>query len=288
MHAYIHSYIPACTTYLDQADSPCSQRSSIHLLRLARMHVYLHACMHMFLHTCMHNCRFDVLAEEDSSPTQAGARGPAKKRYDQQAPTYRMRAMVTLIDMPHIPQGSLVYWMGKADTRAHSLVSYNYKEYAVADAATEDVHTTARPLQVLLSCKDAWTFSESERWVLHDHIRDALRNMQKHELQDYMKKHAQKGKFLQEIKDAMDLRVMRENSVIGMTTTGAATLRGLVQALGAPIVVVEEAAEVNEAHVLAALSPRAKHLIMIGDHKQLRYVCMHAYIYACMYELGMM
>ena len=34
--------------------------------------------------------------------------------------------------------------------------------------------------------------------------------------------------------------------------------------------VVEEAAEVLEAHVLAALAPQTQHLILIGDHEQLR------------------
>ena len=36
------------------------------------------------------------------------------------------------------------------------------------------------------------------------------------------------------------------------------------------ILVVEEAAEVLEAHVLACLSETVQHLILIGDHKQLR------------------
>lgn len=36
------------------------------------------------------------------------------------------------------------------------------------------------------------------------------------------------------------------------------------------IVIVEEAAEVLEAHVLACLAPNTQHLILIGDHEQLR------------------
>ena len=35
-------------------------------------------------------------------------------------------------------------------------------------------------------------------------------------------------------------------------------------------VLVEEAAEIVEPHVIAALPPTAKQLIMIGDHQQLR------------------
>jgi hypothetical protein len=38
----------------------------------------------------------------------------------------------------------------------------------------------------------------------------------------------------------------------------------------AGIVLVEEAGELLEAHVLTSLSPSTKHLILIGDHKQLR------------------
>ena len=36
------------------------------------------------------------------------------------------------------------------------------------------------------------------------------------------------------------------------------------------IVVVEEAAEIFEAHVITSLSPKCEHLILIGDHVQLR------------------
>ncbi|KAG1673298.1 hypothetical protein FOA52_002578 [Chlamydomonas sp. UWO 241] len=60
--------------------------------------------------------------------------------------------------------------------------------------------------------------------------------------------------------------------VIGCTTTAAAKYKDLLQSKGcAPgVVMVEEAGEVLEAHVLTSLSPVTKHLIMIGDHKQLR------------------
>jgi len=55
-----------------------------------------------------------------------------------------------------------------------------------------------------------------------------------------------------------------------MTTTGAANLQAVIRALGPKIVIIEEAAEVLESHVLANLSPQTQHVIMIGDHQQLR------------------
>ena len=36
------------------------------------------------------------------------------------------------------------------------------------------------------------------------------------------------------------------------------------------VVVIEEAAEVMEHHILASLAPSTQHLILIGDHQQLR------------------
>jgi superfamily I DNA and/or RNA helicase len=55
-----------------------------------------------------------------------------------------------------------------------------------------------------------------------------------------------------------------------MTTTGVARHQRLLSALQPEVVIVEEAAEVLEAHLIAALSPATKHLILIGDHLQLR------------------
>ena len=55
-----------------------------------------------------------------------------------------------------------------------------------------------------------------------------------------------------------------------MTTTGAAKYQSLVRRLGCRIIVMEEAAEVLEAHVLASLGDSAEQLLLIGDHQQLR------------------
>ena len=53
---------------------------------------------------------------------------------------------------------------------------------------------------------------------------------------------------------------------IGITTTGASKRSGLLEKVTFPIVVIEEAAEVFEAHIVACLSKFTEHLILIGDH----------------------
>ena len=55
-----------------------------------------------------------------------------------------------------------------------------------------------------------------------------------------------------------------------MTTTGAAIQQDLVRSLEAKIVIVEEAAEVLEAHILSSLTASNEQVILIGDHQQLR------------------
>ena len=58
--------------------------------------------------------------------------------------------------------------------------------------------------------------------------------------------------------------------VIGMTTTGVAKYQHVLQIVKPKIVIVEEAAEVLESHIISALNTGTQHLILIGDHKQLR------------------
>lgn len=57
--------------------------------------------------------------------------------------------------------------------------------------------------------------------------------------------------------------------VIGCTTTGAAKYFTVLQHAQCEVVLVEEAAEILEAHVISSLHEKTEHLIMIGDHLQL-------------------
>ena len=51
---------------------------------------------------------------------------------------------------------------------------------------------------------------------------------------------------------------------------GAAKHRDLLYQLQPRITIVEEAAEVLESHIVTSLTPGCQHLILIGDHQQLR------------------
>ena len=68
----------------------------------------------------------------------------------------------------------------------------------------------------------------------------------------------------------LDHIALEQADVIGMTTTGAAKYQHILHLLKPKIVIVEEAAEVLESHIVSALTAGTQHLILIGDHKQLR------------------
>jgi hypothetical protein len=55
-----------------------------------------------------------------------------------------------------------------------------------------------------------------------------------------------------------------------MTTTGVAKFHSLINRVKPEIIIVEEVGETLESSLIPALSERTKHLILIGDHEQLR------------------
>ncbi|KAF2647305.1 P-loop containing nucleoside triphosphate hydrolase protein [Lophiostoma macrostomum CBS 122681] len=67
-----------------------------------------------------------------------------------------------------------------------------------------------------------------------------------------------------------DLRCLEEADIIGVTTSGLARNTDLLKRLGIKVVLIEEAGEVLEAHTLTALLPSVEHLVLIGDHQQLK------------------
>ena len=66
------------------------------------------------------------------------------------------------------------------------------------------------------------------------------------------------------------IRCLQQADVIGLTTTGAAKHHPILSKTETKVVIIEEAAEVLEAHVVSSLTQSTEHLILIGDHQQLR------------------
>lgn len=67
-----------------------------------------------------------------------------------------------------------------------------------------------------------------------------------------------------------DEYLIRQHKVVGLTTTGFSKYRGLVASLRPRMVLIEEAAEALEGPVIATCVESLEHLVLIGDHMQLR------------------
>lgn len=63
---------------------------------------------------------------------------------------------------------------------------------------------------------------------------------------------------------------MSHTRIIGCTTTAAAMYTEELRKVAPGIILVEEAGEILESHVLTAMTAQTKQLVLIGDHKQLR------------------
>ncbi|KAJ8042122.1 NFX1-type zinc finger-containing protein 1 [Holothuria leucospilota] len=117
---------------------------------------------------------------------------------------------------------------------------------------------------------DVWSLNEHQRWRLyrwwiHLFINDI--NGSLHKLFADYDKHSN---IFKEVRERENFFKLLAHSVIGVTTTGAAKYNRLLKKVGPPIIIIEEAAEILEAHVITSLSPNCQHLILIGDHQQLR------------------
>ncbi|KAK7464369.1 hypothetical protein VKT23_006536 [Stygiomarasmius scandens] len=77
------------------------------------------------------------------------------------------------------------------------------------------------------------------------------------------------GELLRKFREG-DAAILRTKRIIGCTTTAAAKYGEDIQAASPDVLLVEEAGEILESHIVTALGTTTKQLILIGDHKQLR------------------
>ena len=113
-----------------------------------------------------------------------------------------------------------------------------------------------------LPLEDRWRLY----WYWHSECLSCLREKCEAEFREY-------NRLCQERDQARkkaDRFALETADIIGMTTTGAAKYQHILHLVKPRIVIVEEAAEVLESHIVSALNAGTQHLILIGDHKQLR------------------
>ena len=117
---------------------------------------------------------------------------------------------------------------------------------------------------------DIWNLSVKTRWRLYLYWENKLIRSKKERIATIARMYNQRCKEYAVCRQRIDAFVIRSADIIGMTTTGAAKYNHVLSSICPRVVIIEEAAEVFEAHVFTSLTPSVQQLIMIGDHKQLQ------------------
>ncbi|CAI8041394.1 NFX1-type zinc finger-containing protein 1 [Geodia barretti] len=112
--------------------------------------------------------------------------------------------------------------------------------------------------------------SIEDRWRLYNNWEEQWYKFLQEENRKMAQEYNEKCSEINELRQRKDQHTLESADVVGMTTTGAAKYQHILHHIKPKIVIVEEAAEVLEAHIVSALSAGTQHLILIGDHKQLR------------------
>ncbi|PHH93119.1 hypothetical protein CDD83_499 [Cordyceps sp. RAO-2017] len=116
----------------------------------------------------------------------------------------------------------------------------------------------------------AWEVGHEERLKLHGKWLGQGRQQLRDDYVELAQAYSELQRQISGLYEETKRSVVRSKKVIGCTTTGATMYQSLIQAAEPVFVLVEEAGEIQEAHVVAALSPSVQQLCLIGDHKQLR------------------
>ncbi|KAJ3852101.1 hypothetical protein EV368DRAFT_65176, partial [Lentinula lateritia] len=148
------------------------------------------------------------------------------------------------------------------------------KEVQTVVHTVPSVPESCRLLSELVGIDNVWTMSSEERLMLASFWEDEMRRNAYEtcldEYKDARQDYEEACQRFNDVKDENRRRLLTSVDLIGCTTNGAAKLTSLLTTVAPKVLVVEEAGQVLEAHILASLVPSVQHLICIGDPQQLR------------------
>lgn len=120
------------------------------------------------------------------------------------------------------------------------------------------------------SVQSVWQMSKSSREAALSTWKLDLLKEQVSGLRDIAEKYNESQRELHLMFRKRGANIIGSRRVVACTTTAAAMYAQELQAASRDVVLVEEAGEILESHILTALGPKTSQLVLIGDHKQLR------------------
>ncbi|KAL6718868.1 hypothetical protein ACLMJK_003102 [Lecanora helva] len=135
------------------------------------------------------------------------------------------------------------------------------------------IGVTEEAVQAHMEKQDLWTIPYEFRGPVYRYMQRLAKEKIRTKVREVAQKYEKASSEARIGGWELDYNFLRQAKVIGATTTGLAKYRGLLQALNPKIVMIEEAAETLEAPVAVACFKSLEHLILVGDHQQLRAHC---------------
>eukprot|EP00347_Sterkiella_histriomuscorum_P021254 403334658 len=117
---------------------------------------------------------------------------------------------------------------------------------------------------------EPFNLSLQQRWSLNNYYCKNKNDVSSREITELLNKYERLFKQRKQLDQMTQVKAIAEVDIVAMTTTGCAKFNDILKNQNFSIVIVEEAAEVFEAHILTALSEKTEQLVLIGDHQQLR------------------
>lgn len=112
-----------------------------------------------------------------------------------------------------------------------------------------------------------WDMPQEERMKKYKEWQEALEREHRDALYEIGKTYNEFQEKLDRAFSSRDIKVLESKRIIGCTTTAAAKFGFALQSAAPEVVLVEEAGEILESHVLTSLGRHTSQLILIGDHK---------------------
>ena len=127
--------------------------------------------------------------------------------------------------------------------------------------------------QLLEKHDDLWDIPESYRGMIYKYFQKRTKDAIKEGFRAKAREYYEVAQNQKIGRWEVENLYLKDARVVGMTTTGLSKYRGLIQSVNPRVVLIEEAAETLEAYVTAACFESLEHLILVGDHQQLRGQC---------------
>ncbi|KAL7276112.1 hypothetical protein RUND412_000902 [Rhizina undulata] len=124
-----------------------------------------------------------------------------------------------------------------------------------------------------LTIEDVWSIGSHLRPAIYCYLEERAVRKITDEFKSLNRQYEAEAKQFKIARLEKDYWIVSKTKLVGMTTTGLSKYRSLVASIKPKVILIEEAAEGFEGPIAVGCVPSVEHLILVGDHKQLKAHC---------------